>query len=327
MVGIYKIENLINGKSYIGQSIDIERRFRAHRTRPFNENDRAYNSYFYRSIRKYGLDNFSFNILEECSVDELNEKEKFYIEKYNSYRNGYNQDEGGTDAQHFTKLNKNKVLEIIEVLKSSYENSDTIGDEFGVTGRVIRAINTGKSCAIDGISYPIRPPLWEIKHNNIKDEIKRPCAICGKLTTNYKYCSSKCYEIGQRKTKRPEPLELARLIKENGFVNTGKMFGVDSNSIKKWCKSYNMPHLKNDLIKWYDSKMGISVNIKPNKESSNEVKKKQVAQIDKESGEIIYMFNNAKDAARSLGKKSYGHICEACNGILNTAYGYIWKYV
>lgn len=49
----------------------------------------------YRAFRKYGLENFSFEILEQCKIDKLSEKEIFYIEKYNSYKNGYNQTLGG----------------------------------------------------------------------------------------------------------------------------------------------------------------------------------------------------------------------------------------
>ena len=46
--------------------------------------NKDYDSHFYRSIRKYGLENFDFEIIEECSIDKLDEKEQFYINKYNS---------------------------------------------------------------------------------------------------------------------------------------------------------------------------------------------------------------------------------------------------
>lgn len=97
MVGIYKITNKINGKCYIGQSIDINDRWIRHRSRPFQVNDSAYNTYLYRAIRKYGLNNFIFEILEECPREDLNEREIYYIDFYNSYytNNGYNMTFGG----------------------------------------------------------------------------------------------------------------------------------------------------------------------------------------------------------------------------------------
>ena len=70
--GIYKIENLINGKVYIGKSIEIEKRWQKH----LNAKD---NFLIHKALRKYGKENFSFTILEECSLFDLDAKEKFWI--------------------------------------------------------------------------------------------------------------------------------------------------------------------------------------------------------------------------------------------------------
>lgn len=98
--GIYKIENLVNGKVYIGQSVDIYKRWTEHKCSCKNENGVEYNKILYKSFRKYGIDNFSFEILEECLEGELNEKEIYYISLYRSYvhwenSNGYNLTIGG----------------------------------------------------------------------------------------------------------------------------------------------------------------------------------------------------------------------------------------
>ena len=70
MVGIYKYQNLINGKIYIGQSKDIARRKKDHFTRAFNNfsTNSEYDSPLHRAMRKYGLENFSFEIIEECEA-------------------------------------------------------------------------------------------------------------------------------------------------------------------------------------------------------------------------------------------------------------------
>lgn len=98
--GIYKIENLANGKVYIGQSVDIERRWRTHKESTYNKNKPSYNYPLSRAMRKYGIENFSFEVLEICDTDKLDELEMEYISMYNSYinaenSNGYNQTYGG----------------------------------------------------------------------------------------------------------------------------------------------------------------------------------------------------------------------------------------
>lgn len=99
MIGIYKITNLINGKVYIGQSINIEQRIRQHKCVSQKENKSAYFA-LYRAIKKYGFDNFNFEVIEECSKEKLDEREIYWISHYHSTvnENGYNMTFGGTNA-------------------------------------------------------------------------------------------------------------------------------------------------------------------------------------------------------------------------------------
>ena len=89
MIGIYKFTNLINGKIYVGQSRNIERRYKDHLNRAKNNfaSNNEYNTLIHKAIRKYGVENFSFEILEECSIKELNNKEEYWINYYNSKDN------------------------------------------------------------------------------------------------------------------------------------------------------------------------------------------------------------------------------------------------
>ena len=89
MVGIYKITKKDNGKSYIGQSNDIERRFKEH----LYKKDLAIE----KAIQKYGKENFTFEILEECSLEQLDEREQYWIEYFNTHKGfGYNYNIGGS---------------------------------------------------------------------------------------------------------------------------------------------------------------------------------------------------------------------------------------
>ena len=99
--GIYKIENLINKKVYIGQSNNIFKRYHSHhKSDCFNENSPAYNFQIYQAIRKYGIENFSITVLELCDIDKLNDREQFWINYYDSFKNGYNRTKGG---QHWSE--------------------------------------------------------------------------------------------------------------------------------------------------------------------------------------------------------------------------------
>ena len=95
MIGVYKITNLINNHAYIGISTNIEKRFQYHKD-PYNHK-RESNKLLYRAFAKYGIENFKFEILEECSVDILAQKEKYYITLYNTMKDGYNMTAGGED--------------------------------------------------------------------------------------------------------------------------------------------------------------------------------------------------------------------------------------
>lgn len=88
--GIYKITNNLNNKCYIGQSLIIEERWKEHKRNAWNKI-----TPLYKAIRKYGLKNFTFSIIEECDSELLNDREKYWISYYNSFNNGYNNNKGG----------------------------------------------------------------------------------------------------------------------------------------------------------------------------------------------------------------------------------------
>ena len=116
---IYKITNLINDKCYIGQTSKFYKiRWKEHKLNYKQENKEYYNYPLYRAFRKYGIDNFSFEVIEECSLTELNKREIYYIDYYDSFNNGYNQTLGGGGTRKYN-------FDEIEIIKS-YEQLKTI---------------------------------------------------------------------------------------------------------------------------------------------------------------------------------------------------------
>lgn len=93
--GIYKITNLTTEQCYIGQSRDIAARWKDHCKCGLGIDAPATNA-LYNAMQENGVWNFSFELLEECSSEQLNEKEKFWIEMYQSKVFGYNATKGGS---------------------------------------------------------------------------------------------------------------------------------------------------------------------------------------------------------------------------------------
>lgn len=84
MIGIYKITSPSN-RVYIGQSIDIERRFRHYKRLACKEQVKIYNSFL-----KYGVDAHIFEVIELCDTEDLNNRERYYQDLYDSVNNGLN---------------------------------------------------------------------------------------------------------------------------------------------------------------------------------------------------------------------------------------------
>ena len=96
--GIYKIENIINNCIYIGKAKNIENRWNQHKS---NAKNITNTTHLYRAMRKYGIENFIFSIIEEIPLEQYDiissERERYWIEYYNAYSNpnNYNETEGG----------------------------------------------------------------------------------------------------------------------------------------------------------------------------------------------------------------------------------------
>lgn len=321
MVGIYKITNKVNGKSYIGQSVDIMDRWKSHRNKPFNQNSKDYDSLFYRAIRKYGLENFNFEIIEECKKEELNEKERYWIKFYHTYagdidNNGYNLTLGG-ETNAVTQQQIDNAEEIKQLLLTTQMTQVEIGKKFGLSHVSISYINNGRTWHDDDLTYPLREPVG-VTPKEIREK-KCFCIDCGKQITNK---AKRCYEcnllyLKEKNRKQPSVTrnELEKLLLQNNgnFVEVGKIFNLTDNAIRKWCDKFGLSRHSND----YKEKKE-----KPKK--SFEIKK--VIMLDINTEEELKEFANSEQAGAYLGKTSGAHIREAATGKRKTAYGYKWKF-
>ena len=106
---LYKISNLINGKVYVGQTYDFAQRKAGH---VYRSKDLTNERPLYRSMRKHGIENFSFDIIEECVDSQVDEREKFWISHYDSTNTnkGYNLEPGGKGCSDETRRKLSEVL-------------------------------------------------------------------------------------------------------------------------------------------------------------------------------------------------------------------------
>lgn len=206
--GIYKIENKINHKIYIGQSKDIALRWKHHEWEANNCNQVQYNYTIHRAFRKYGLSNFDFTILEECKPEQLDEREQYYIQLYDSLYNGYNETTGGDKGPALlgsknpkARLTEKDVIDIREAIIQHQRRQDVYEKyKDKISQSAFNKVWAGNTWT------HIRPDVIEYMHSpEYKHWIKTTAAKEWHSQTNYaKYRQ----EIQQRKKQGEERLKV-----------------------------------------------------------------------------------------------------------------------
>lgn len=118
--GIYIIKNKVNDKVYIGQSVNIVSRWYAHKQSAQNINAQDHYTKIHQAMYNYGVENFYYEILEECPLLELDSKEIYYISQYNSYPDGYNMTLGGEGNKYETNGRAILKLEQVQEIRLMY---------------------------------------------------------------------------------------------------------------------------------------------------------------------------------------------------------------
>lgn len=119
---IYKVTCIVNNKVYIGQTRkDLLTRKREHECDSLRENHPSYFTKFHKAMRKYGFGSFDWNVIEEVSINLLNEREIYFIKLFDSVKLGYNLTEGGkvVHASHLTEGHKRKISQALKGVKKS----------------------------------------------------------------------------------------------------------------------------------------------------------------------------------------------------------------
>lgn len=364
MIGIYKIENIINHKIYIGQSIDIKYRWKVHR-QPSTYLDPTKDTYYYKiytAFRKYGIDNFDFSVIEECDIDQLNEREIYWIEFYNSYYNGYNMTLGG---EGINRPSDKKVYQYDRLgnFIQEFDNVRTAADNIGVnSGSIYCALCDHHLSGGYQWSYEKnnRMPFYENDedpviaydlngnkirvYNSIQEAARLTSDGWGPITyacKNQKYIKTKFQWRYAKDFYNVEKLLPCQMYKPtavkqytldgefvrsyNDFSEIIKELNITSTSNLSSCLAKKQKSCYGFLWTYYNEpapKPYVDERMGHFTSSS----KRKIKQFTKQNV-FLAEYPSAHEAARQIDKpKCANHITECCQGKRKTCEGYIWKY-
>ncbi len=135
--GIYIIRNKIDGKVYIGQSIYLRRRITDHR-RKLQQGCHP-NTYLQHAVDRYGIQNFEFRIVERCSYNEIDERERYWIHKFKSdlREYGYNREDGGHNGRKYSPDRVESLCGKGNPMFGKHQTEET--------KEIIRSVNRGRN--------------------------------------------------------------------------------------------------------------------------------------------------------------------------------------
>lgn len=240
MTGIYKIVNDANGKIYIGQSRDIDTRWYKHIS--FLRYNSHHNRHLQAAWNKYGEDAFKFSVVEECGEDDLNDRERYYINLYDSRRNGYNLDDGGSGVSGYKhsaeQLMKMRLVHNSAVLLQFDTHHELIRRWIGGIGEAQKALKFTSECVRLRCTHeikkmsPYRECYWVFE-----EEYLHPSFTWEKYMENQRIC---CVDRGQRNSSRKiRQYDLSlNLIKEWDSLSAIRKAGYNSHQVCAICRQY-----------------------------------------------------------------------------------------
>lgn len=293
---IYKITNNLNQHCYIGQtSRDYQIRWEEHKRDAFDNSFMGYNFILYKAFRKYGIENFSFSIIEECQNSDLKEREQYWISFYNSYSGdklgGYNMTRGGEGN-----------------LLINYNTVYKLWDENYTVGQIAKILGHDRSA--------IREILKGYKNYSTEESILR-----GKILQHGDEEQGKKPQNGTKKyiVVLQYSIKGEFLAEYFDRKEASKKTGIDEKAIWQALRGSSKTAGGFQWIYKGDPKpKDIS------QERLNIYYKTKVCQYSKD-GVYINEYESAAEAGRQLNINS-GLIRKNCQGKAKTAGGYVWKY-
>lgn len=300
---IYKIINdIYPDKIYIGQTLrTVKERWYDHKSqiKKHIHTDKLHNL-----MCKYGIEHFRIESIEKCAaltkkelILILNEKEKYYINKFDSYYNGLNATKGGRDSVDHKMRPVTKYSLYGEKIKD-YESIDSLKEEFDVVNCIYECCS-GKCKYAYGF-------IWRYKEDKLDkfilpndNEIKEAIIRFNAINKIDKY---DCYGNKVCTYKNVDEASKLNNVDRNKIISccTGRCIYVNTFIYRFSCDKF-------DTYKYYSDKPKL-------------VEKRSL------NGELICIYPSSREAGRDMGLNG-SQISAACRGKYKQSYGYIWKYV
>lgn len=151
------------------------------------------------------------------------------------------------------------------------------------------------------------------------------CIDCNKIIYKYATRCKECDAKHQRKvSNRPSKFELAKLIVNSNFEEVGRQYGVNGNTIRKWCIAEGIPSKKEELIEWYKSQLTFT-SVQDKIVYTKFGKGNSIYKLSLKDKSIIDKFASLRQAANSVGVQFTGRITRGCKQGTEE-YGYYWCY-
>jgi group I intron endonuclease len=305
MIGIYKITSP-SGKVYVGQAVDLERREKEYVGLHCKSQRKLYNS-----LVKYGFSQHIFRVIEECTIEQLNVRERHWQDFYNVLEEGLNLRLTGTEdvsgkqsketiAKRVVKTRK-PVLQYTTdgVLVREWKSGREAGISSKISGGDIVNCCKGKLKSAGGF-------IWKYKTGEVKEEILVDSVNNEKPILQYS--------------------KEGILIKEwKSITQAGNSLGIYKGGITMCCKNL-YKSLGGSIWRYKTDNVQYTIAVgKIDRESSSEKSKKPIAQYSKELV-LLKKWESAKDAGEFLGISS-SNITQCCRGAYKTSGGFSWKYI
>lgn len=301
MAYIYKIVNDTNNKIYIGQTVKkIQYRLQEH----FRKAKKDYSNHkklthLSQAIITHGKEHFHIELIEECDLLSVDERERYWIAYYDSYNNGYNMTIGGQDLP----LNKGKPVL-----------------QYNLEGQYIQTFDNALQAA----------NITELSDNTIRLACRQEIPTAGGFqwryfSTNFpmQITSIKNSRKNKRKVKQYD-LKGKLINNFNSIEEASRYTGINASNISRACHTEGI--CKAGGFQWrFEESKDIPINIeKPKKESKKHKTQLPVIQYSKEH-DFIKEWNTIKEVAETLNIRS-SSIINVCENKQKTTGGYYWRY-
>ena len=324
------IENTINGKKYIGQTKDIKHRWMHHKC---DLNAKCHpNRHLQGAWNKYGEDSFKFSVLEETSLERLNERERYWITFYDSVNTGYNFDYGGNGVYGYKhseeEINKMRRIQAPNIILQFDEDCKFIKEWIGGASHIKKECNYTKESILLRCNHRIKKMSpYKGSYWVYKQEYEDPMFSWEKYLNNepiINVTQSRKMEV-KRICQYTKDRELVKIwdslkdIRSSGF-NTSPI-----SSILHFSRGKRMSQGFIWAFEEYDFSDGYFDCLVKYQNKAIENRKQKVVQIDCDTLERVAVFDSMAEAAKSLGLVgSSGIYLATKNPYVKKSGGYYW---